>query len=154
MPRCLLLFVALLGGAVASAELPTTIPLKADAVSQPQLPLAIPGYQLRVLDAPKPVIVSVGGEKVEASIPIFFYFPVPEQPQARVLVEKAYGDLTGFKRKEQWTGAELQQVLRALDQALKLLVPPAPSSSLANEAVPPGGPGGPALPKIIPPAMP
>jgi hypothetical protein len=101
------------------------LPDKEDLV----LPLNIPGYELRTLEARKPVLFSVDGTQVRASVPVFFYFPKPASPQAATLVRRAREDLARLGQKPEWTGAELQAVIAALDDAARLLDPPAPDGS-------------------------
>jgi hypothetical protein len=93
------------------------------------LPLDIPGYELRSLEARKPVLFSVDGTQVRASVPVFFYFPKAASPQAAILVHRACEDLARLGQKPEWTGAELQAVIASLDAAGRLLDPPAPGVS-------------------------
>ena len=93
------------------------------------LPLDIPGYELRTLEARKPVLFSVDGTQVRASVPVFFYFPKAASPQAAMLVHRACEDLVRLGQKPEWTGAELQAVIASLDAAVRLLDPPAPDRS-------------------------
>lgn len=100
-------------------------------VDDPVLPLKIPGYELRVLDRKKPVVLMVGGERVEGSLPIFIYFPTADRPALLAPLRRAYDGLLTLGRKPEWTGAELRQVLQDLDQALRLLELPSKSPSPA-----------------------
>jgi hypothetical protein len=87
---------------------------------EPLLPATIPGYELRVLDVAKPVVLFVAGTRLEASLPVFFYLPDSEQKRAIALVQQAYADLTELGRKEEWEADDLHRVLTQLDQALKI----------------------------------
>lgn len=91
----------------------------------PLLPLSIPGYRLRVLDVRKPVVFEVAGTKVEASVPVFFYFP-ETGPGAAELIRRARDGLADLERKPEWTAAELQRIVAGLDQGLALLEAKAP----------------------------
>ena len=91
------------------------------------LPPTIPGYELRTLDARKPVLFKVNGTWVQAALPIFFYFPTQLPPPAVPLLRKAYGELLELGNKPEWTAAELQAVIADLDAALRLLEQPAPA---------------------------
>jgi len=96
-------------------------------VGDPVFPLKIPGYELRVLDRKKPIVLGVGGERVEGSLPIFIYLPTADRPALLAPLRRAYDGLLALGRKPEWTGAELHQVLQDLDEALRLLELPSKS---------------------------
>lgn len=96
---------------VAPGDLPT------DSV----LPQKIPGYELRVLDFHKPVLLTVGTEKIEASLPVFFYMPASDRIHAATAVRHVYDDLQTLGHKEQWSRGEFQNVIIGLEKALRLL---------------------------------
>ena len=90
------------------------------------LPANIPGYELRTLDVSKPVLFNVNGAWVQASLPVFFYYPTSAPVETARLLHQAHDDLLALARKPEWTGDELQEVIAKLDAALGLLEPPAP----------------------------
>ena len=78
-----LIVPALLFTAVAfSAPPPLSPVLPAPKDDEPVLPLKIPGYELRVLDQRKPLRLGVAATWVEASLPIFFYYPTADRIHA------------------------------------------------------------------------
>lgn len=101
------------------AEPAPELALVQESALEPLLPLKIPGYELRVLDVPKPIVFLVGEAQVEASLPVFFYLPDSDQRHAVVLIQQAYDELSGLGRKEEWSGEELHRVLVQLEQALR-----------------------------------
>ena len=137
MPIVRIFLAAWITCAVSGAELPRTLPVATVTGDHPLLPLRIPGYELRVLEARKPVVLSVGGSQTEASLPVFFYAPDPIRSAAQAPLQRARDTLSGLEKKETWTGAELQEVREALDQALRLLAINLPPSRPAN-SLPPG----------------
>ncbi len=95
------------------------------------LPATIPGYELRTLDVSKPVLFNVNGAWVQASLPVFFYYPTSPPVETARLLRQAHDDLLALARKPEWTGDELQGVLAKLDAALGALEPPAPVKTAA-----------------------
>jgi hypothetical protein len=86
------------------------------------LPPALPGYELRSLDVRKPVVFDVNGAQVRILLPIFVYCPTGvERREAVRLLRQAYEDASSLGRKSDWTAADLQGILRALDMSLDLL---------------------------------
>lgn len=113
---------------IASALLFAVPPLSA-APEDSVLPAKIPGYELRALDLRKPIVLNVNGSWVQASLPVFFYFPTPTPPQALPLLRRIYEDLLKLGRQPEWTAADLQGVLGNLDDAIRILEQPAPDPS-------------------------
>ena len=113
----LLPFLSLLlfcGAALASSR-------AEDQAGDPLLPAKIPGYELRTLDVSKPVLFNINGSWVQASLPVFFYYPTSTPAQAAALLRQAVDALRVLGRKPEWTAAELQEVIAQLDSALRLL---------------------------------
>lgn len=96
-------------------------PEKDPGAGVPLLPLAIPGYELRVLDVRKPALFNVNGSQVEGSLPVFVYYPAASQAQVASLLRQADDELLKLGQKPEWTGEELGQVLSKLDAAIGLL---------------------------------
>lgn len=97
------------------------------------LPRAIPGYELRTLDVRKTVLVQVGGGWVQASVPVFLYFPSGDPAGALPRLRAVYAGLLDLGRKPAWTAAELQGLISRLDEAIRLLecqAAPAPAAAL------------------------
>ncbi len=109
---CRLLAIALLAAAPRAGAAPEGGSL---------LPRSIPGYELRTLDTRKTVLVRVGGEWVQASVPVFLYFPAGDPAGALPLLRAVYGDLLDLGRRPAWTAAELQGLIARLDRAIGLL---------------------------------
>jgi hypothetical protein len=108
-------FLFVLGTLAAGAALPAAAP------EVPLLPLAIPGYALRVLDVQKKVIVQVAGSDVEASVPIFVYYPEPGRAKALELLREARDGLIRLEGKQEWSAEELNRVVRQLEAGLGVL---------------------------------
>jgi hypothetical protein len=113
---------------IASALL-FAVPRLSAAPEDSVLPAKIPGYELRALDVRKPVVLNVNGTWVQASLPVFFYFPTPVPPRAAPLLRQIYDDLLKLGRQPEWTAAELQAVLGNLDTAIRILEQPAQDPS-------------------------
>lgn len=79
----------------------------------------IPGYELKVLDVRKTVILDVSGSQVDASLPVFFYYPVPGP--AIHEFRRAYDELIALGQKPEWSAAELRQVIARLGGAIEML---------------------------------
>jgi hypothetical protein len=95
----------------------------ADLADDPILPAKIPGYELRALDVRKPVLFDVNGERVRVSLPIFLYYPTSqiEHQEAARLVRQAYDDMVRMGQQPEWSAADLQRIVAALDASLNLL---------------------------------
>ena len=103
---------------------PVSIPnLAAKPIDDPALPARIPGFELRVLDLRKDVLFNVNGSWVQASVPVFFYYPTaaPYRALAIELLRQAYGDVLKLGQQPEWTAAQLHQVIVNLDASLSLL---------------------------------
>jgi hypothetical protein len=100
----------------------STLASSAD-VSDPVMPLRIPGYELRVLDRRKPIRFNVSGVWVESALPIFVYVPAGDPGRAAGLLRQAYDGLLKLGLKPEWTPAELKAVLTNLDAAIRALEP-------------------------------
>jgi hypothetical protein len=116
--RPLLLFAALTGFLAARADTP------ANSGTGPGSDL--PGYELRSLDRPKRVLFQVGAAQVEVAVPVFVYWPVGGEPPAARPLHEAQAALQRLSAKPEWTAEELRQVIAGLEQAARLLQPPAP----------------------------
>jgi hypothetical protein len=114
-------FLIGLGTLVGTVAVLADPPPEKPPAEVPELPLAIPGYELRVLDVKKPVVFNVDGSQVEGALPIFVYYPGPARAQAADLVKQAHDDLIKLGGKPEWTGEELKQVIGNLEAALGLL---------------------------------
>ncbi len=90
----------------------------AEAPELPVVPLAIPGYALRVLDVQKKVILQAAGREVEASVPIFIYYPAAARTEAVGLVRQARDGLLRLRDKREWSAAELHAVVAQLEAGL------------------------------------
>ena len=92
-------------------------------IEDPVLPLRIPGYELRTLDRKKAVLFNVSGAWVQASVPVFVYYPTNARDRGDALVRlrEAYGSLLKLGRKPDWTAAELQGVIASLESSIHLL---------------------------------
>jgi len=84
----------------------------------PVVPLAIPGYALRVLDVQKRVILQAAGREIEASVPLFIYYPAPSRTDAVRLVRQARDGLARLQAKREWSAAELQAIITQLESGL------------------------------------
>jgi hypothetical protein len=85
------------------------------------LPRTIPGYELRTLDVRKTVLVQVEGGWVQASVPVFLYFPAGDPAGALPVLRGVYGDLVALGSRPAWTAAELRGLIARLDGAIRLL---------------------------------
>lgn len=87
------------------------------------LPLRLPGYELRVLDKRKKLLYNIKGSWVEASLPVYFYYPTEpaHKEKALQLLHKVYDNVLALGEKPQWTASEFRNVLVSLDAALSLL---------------------------------
>ena len=103
---------------------PTCSPnLAAKPIDDPTLPARIPGFELRVLDLRKDLLFNVNGSWVQASVPVFFYYPTAAQDRAHAveLLRQAYGDILKLGQQPEWTAVQLHQVIANLDASLSLL---------------------------------
>ncbi|HEX3730442.1 MAG TPA: hypothetical protein VHV47_11600 [Opitutaceae bacterium] len=91
---------------------------QADAPDPPVVPLAIPGYALRVLDVQKKVILQAAGHDIEASVPIFIYYPAANRTEAVRLVRQARDGLSRLQAKREWSATELKAVVAQLESGL------------------------------------
>ena len=91
--------------------------------NDPVLPLSIPGYELRSLDVRKPVVFDVNGDRVRISLPIFLYCPAPRggRSEALRLLRQAYDDAIRLGRQSEWSAADLQRIIAALDGSIRQL---------------------------------
>ncbi len=122
----------LCGSLIATQSLPADSPEKSvgtihlqtnqaaprGGAEQTLLPV-IPGYELKVLDVRKTAIFDVNGGRVEAALPVFFYYPVPGP--AIQEFRRAYDELIALGRKPEWSAAELRQVIARLGSAIEML---------------------------------
>jgi hypothetical protein len=131
-----IVLVLLLCLATARSDVPTGMALTAKSAPEPLLPLKIPGYDLRVLDVGKPVVLFAAGTRLEASLPVFFYLPNSDQTRATELVQKAYERIQTLSRKPEWTADELQQVMIDLDHALQIFRSTADSTQFSAHRLP------------------
>jgi len=106
---------------LASALLAAAPRLFAAPAEGSLLPRTIPGYELRTLDVRKTVLVQVDGGWVQATVPVFLYFPAGDPAGALPVLRGVYGDLLALGRRPAWTAAELQGLIARLDQAIGLL---------------------------------
>ena len=113
---------------VGLTELPESItpalpPIEGKGVDDNLLPLRLPGYELRVLDKRKKMLYNIKGSWVEASLPVYFYYPTEpaSKDKALQLLRKVYDDVLALGEKPQWTAAEFRNVLVSLDAALSIL---------------------------------
>ena len=112
-------------------------------VSDPVMPLRIPGYELRVLDRRKPIRFNVSGVWAESDLPIFVYVPTGDPGRAAGLLRQAYDGLMKLGLEPEWTAAELKAVLTNLDAAIRALEPdrtgsaPNTAAKAAGAAPPP-----------------
>jgi hypothetical protein len=109
---------ALVGILFFAPRLPAAAP-----ADDPILPATIPGYELRALDVRKPVLFDIDGERVRVSLPIFLYYPTAqiEHREATRLLRQAYDDAIRLGQRPEWTAADLQRIIAALDASLNLL---------------------------------
>lgn len=90
--------------------------LSAAAAAEPsagRLLPEIPGYQLRVLDVRKPLKLRVNDSWVDASLPVFFYYP-----QAQPALDAIRGirkDLVETARDSGWDEAKALALAERLD---------------------------------------
>jgi hypothetical protein len=98
---------------------PPAPPLQAP--DSPVLPTTLPGYELRVLDARKPVLFNIDGHWVRAGLPVFIYYPAPPPASAAPLLRQVYDGLLDLTRKPEWSAAELRELIAKLGAALDLL---------------------------------
>jgi hypothetical protein len=115
----------------SATPLPTTAPaparnLVAKPIDDPALPLRLPGFELRVLDVKKDVLFNVNGTWVQASVPVYFYYPTAGRDRAHAveLLRRVYDDVLKLGQEPEWTGAELQRVIINLDASIILLEKP------------------------------
>lgn len=113
---------------VGLAELPESVApalpaIEGKGIDDNLLPLRLPGYELRVLDKRKKMLYNIKGQWVEASLPVYFYYPTEpaNKDRALQLLRKVYDDVLALGEKPQWTAAEFRNVLVSLDSALSLL---------------------------------
>jgi hypothetical protein len=118
-------FLLLAGLALGAAPLLAADPGSPGAPAAPILPARLPGYELRTLDERKAALINANGAWVEASLPVFCYFPSADGREAAGLVRRAYEQVVALSRKSEWTAAELQEVIAGLEHAVRLLEPPA-----------------------------
>jgi hypothetical protein len=86
------------------------------------LPLASPpGYELRVLDARKPVRFRIDGNWVEGELPVFIYYPIAEPERALVSLREADAELDLMARKPEWTAEEVRRLIAHLQSAIASL---------------------------------
>jgi hypothetical protein len=110
MRACLLLLGFLVAAAARSAT--------PDSLEPPVVPLTIPGYALRVLDVQKRVVLAMAGRDIEASVPIFIYYPIPARTEAVRLIRQARDGLGRLSEKREWSAAELQTIVSQLEAGL------------------------------------
>lgn len=116
--------VALLAcSALVAGEPPSPLPIPLATITDPAVPLKIPGYELRVLDVQKDVTFNVGGTWTRASLPVFIYVPASaaERTRALDLLRKTYADLLALAKAREWSAADLQRVLTGIDGAITTL---------------------------------
>lgn len=113
---------------VGMAELPDYVApimpaIEGRGVDDNLLPIRLPGYELRVLDKRKKMLYNIKGSWVEASLPVYFYYPTEpaHKDKALQLLRKVYDDVLALGEKPQWTASEFRNVLVSLDAALSLL---------------------------------
>lgn len=128
IPFCLAVLLASISS-LPAADLAARRPSALGPVEDPALPLALPGYELRVLDRRKTVKFRIGDAQGEAALPIFIYYPTGDLAAATGSLREAYDSLQQLGKKPEWTAEELRQVLANLDQALRQLERPAPPSA-------------------------
>jgi hypothetical protein len=132
MRRILRVTAGLLAGSAGRAAadhagdppgLPATARL--DLVSAPNdttvLPVRLPGYELRVLDARKLVYFNVAGSWVEIPLPILFYFPTASRAEALRVVRQAAEALRGSDRSAGAPPVDPAALAAQLDRAAALL---------------------------------
>ncbi len=102
---------------------PAMPPIEGKGVNDSMLPLRIPGYELRVLDVRKKLLYNIKGNWVEASLPVYFYFPTQPGNTARALqmLQQAFDQITKLGEKGQWSASEFREVLVNLDASIALL---------------------------------
>ncbi len=108
---------------------PAAPPAAVQSVNGSALPMTIPGYELRVLDVHKAIMFNLKGAWVEASVPIFFYYPVAGKAGALRLLRRARDDLAALGRRREWTREDLRRVIGEVDEALRRLAEPAGAKS-------------------------
>ena len=99
------------------------------AGSDSAAPAEIPGYELRVLDVRKPLLVKVGNASIETSLPIFIYFPRADRSSAVALLRQCRDSLRTLFGKPEWTAADVDKIIAALDTAIGALDTPLPKAS-------------------------
>jgi hypothetical protein len=99
------------------------------AESDPAMPVEIPGYELRVLDARKPLLVKVGNASIEASLPVFIYYPKADRSNAVALLRRSRDSLRALSGKAEWTAADVDKVIADLDTAIAAMDTPVPKAS-------------------------
>ena len=92
-------------------------------ISDPVMPLRIPGYELRVLDRRKPIRFNVSGVWVESALPIFVYVPAGDPGRAAGLLRHAYDGLLKLALEPEWTATEFKAILTDLDAAIRAFEP-------------------------------
>jgi len=87
------------------------------------LPLKLPGYELRVLDVRKKLLYNIRGEWVQASLPVYFYYPTEPSQKEKALgtLRKVYEQVLSLGEKPQWSASEFRNLIVNLDSAIVLL---------------------------------
>ena len=114
------------GTAVRAAVPSPARNLVAKPIDDPALPLRLLGFELRVLDVKKDVLFNVNGNWVQASVPVYFYYPTAGRDRAHAveLLRQVYDDVLKLGQEPEWTAAELQRVIINLDASISLLEKP------------------------------
>ena len=88
------------------------------------LPLAVPGYELRVLDQRKTLTYEANGAQFEVRLPIFFYLPDLAQSQALRTLRQAVDELRRAIHEPDRNEYDFDPLLGRFEQALAALPPP------------------------------
>lgn len=84
------------------------------------IPLALPGYELRVMDVTKKITFDVNGSPVTAEVPLFIYMPKSSaavQDSAKEL-RKVYNDLIMIYDQERVDKERVRSMLKRMDNII------------------------------------
>ena len=90
------------------------------AGDSPVLPLAIPGYELRVMDVTKRMTYNANGTPIMLEVPIFIYMPTAAltASDADKDLRFVYNDLISVYNTEKVDREQIRDILKRMDTAL------------------------------------
>jgi hypothetical protein len=106
-----------------AAAIPTAPAPVAPGTDLTVLPLAFPGYELRMLEQRKTLTYEVNGSKVEVHLPIFFYLPDLAQAQATRALQQAVDELRRAVHEPDRNEYDFAALLNRFESALAALAP-------------------------------